>query len=736
MKKKRIYMGIVGIFILILLSIFTIKLYEDRQYSRMFQKDDLIINAPSNTVTVENASVWTMITSGPIISLPRGIYEVTIYYNATAEGNCFEFWDGDPTQPDKINIQLLSGDFSLPMGEKQDTVKVEFLSDISNLEIITYFGGQGECTIEGVRITCLEGHANANDYFLIPLIICAICIGWCLIYWKSSKEFRKHQIIISIAIICVSIPCFVDYLVAGSDIRFEANRIVSIASALEIGELPVRIHPSAYNGYGQAVSIFYPDILLYVPAAFYILGMSLTACVHFFWFFMSTMTAIIMYFCVSRMLRSNRIACIASILYVLSFCRIGWQYYYYGFGSSTAMIFLPLIIYGFYEIMFGDKKRWLYLTLGITGVLQTHILSFLLSVLFLGGITILCLFKVRDVKRYLSFGEAACVTCLLNAWFLTPFLRMYFAGIDTDSLLWTVPSRDQVELSDVFTLYGGLGIPRAFELSLLIGCLLFVIVYVREKEKRKLLLVLLIIGIFAVFASTKYYPWEFFEEMKYIGRYISMIQRAPRLMCFATPCLVIVAAYGYANISKKVNYIPSVGIAIALITSIFFMRDYLSRDVACMRGEIVSSFSGATEYLYPNTEVRGLIEGRYVASEGVHVEAFEKEGTNAGFCVTSDIGGYVDLPLFYYPGYEAYCNGKELELTFGENNEIRVLIPAGSEGEIKCYYEDFSSWKVANIITVLTCLGIIIVNRMKRGYVLNRNEAIRVVKDGKEKELY
>ena len=708
-------MGIVGIVILIFVCFFSKDLYEDRQYSRMFQKDDLIINAPSNTVTVENASAWTMITSGPIISLPKGIYEVTIYYNATAEGNCFEFWDGDPTQPDKTNIQLRSGDFYLPMGEEQHTVTVEFLSDISNLEVITYYGGQGECTIEGVRMTCLEGRANSKDYFLIPFIICATCVGWCLLFWKSSKECRKHQIIISIAIICVSIPCFVDYLVVGSDIRFETNRIVSIASALEIGEFPVRIHPSAYNGYGQAVSIFYPDILLYVPAAFYMLGMSLTACVHFFWFFMSVMTAIIMYFCVSRMLHSNKIACIASILYVFSFCRIGWQYYYYGFGSSAAMIFLPLIIYGFYEIMQGDRKRWLYLTLGITGVLQTHILSFYLSVLFLGGITILCLFRVRDIKRYLSLGKAACVTCLLNAWFLAPFLRMYFAGIDTDSLLWTVPSRDQVELSDVFTFYGGLGIPRAFEISLLLGCLLFVAVYIREKEKQKALFVLLVIGVFAVFASTKYYPWKLFEEMKYIGRYISMIQRAPRLMCFATPCFVFVAAYGYANISKKYKYIPAVGFAIALITTMLFMRDYLSRDVVCMRGEIVSSFSGATEYLYPNTQVRGLIKGKYVPSEGVYVDEFEKEGTNVGFHVISDEGGYVDLPLFYYPGYEAYCNGKELELTFGENNVIRVLIPAGIEGKLDIWYEDFSSWKVANIITVLTCLGIIIVNRMKRG---------------------
>lgn len=124
---------------------------------------------------------------------------------------------------------------------------------------------------------------------------------------------------------------------------------------------------------------------------------------------------------------------LGSMLYTLAPYRVYNIYNRSAVGEYTAMIFLPLLCYGFYLIFTEDTDKeayrhyWLLPVLGFSGIIQSHVLSCGIA----GAFTILlCLLCIRKVFRKRTFQELVKVvvgTVLANIWFLLPMLDMMLA---------------------------------------------------------------------------------------------------------------------------------------------------------------------------------------------------------------------------------------------------------------------------------------------------------------------
>ena len=112
----------------------------------------------------------------------------------------------------------------------------------------------------------------------------------------------------------------------------------------------------SFNGYGYASPVFYPSLFLYFPALLEALGVTVVDAVNVWLFLCNLATAASMYYSASRLFCSARIGCLASILYTLGIYRLGNFYTRAAYGELTAMIFLPLVILGFYEVFCRDEK--------------------------------------------------------------------------------------------------------------------------------------------------------------------------------------------------------------------------------------------------------------------------------------------------------------------------------------------------------------------------------------------
>lgn len=67
---------------------------------------------------------------------------------------------------------------------------------------------------------------------------------------------------------------------------------------------------------------------------------------------------------------------------------------------------------------------------------------------------------------------------------------------------------------------------------------------------------------------------------------------------------------------------------------------------------------------------------------------------------------YMELPILYYRGYHARGERKELEVSSGENNRLKILLPAGHNGRIKVAFEEPVYWRCAEFISLLFWIGL------------------------------
>lgn len=215
------------------------------------------------------------------------------------------------------------------------------------------------------------------------------------------------------------------------------------------------------------------------------LNVSLMTCYKLLMTFANVGTALIAYYSLKNITKSEKIGIVMSFLYTLSAYRLICMYMRVAVGESLAMMFLPLIVWGVYECLWG-QRRWIVLTLGMTGVLGSHVLSVEMCALFmiLELLWWLCSKKKNQVGKRLLAGILAVIsTILLNLAFLIPFF--YFSTQDLSCFRMTnAIANSVVYFSQMFSLFlstNGYSVPWGItrnDMSLTVGTALLVGLFV------------------------------------------------------------------------------------------------------------------------------------------------------------------------------------------------------------------------------------------------------------------
>ncbi|MDE7273221.1 MAG: hypothetical protein K2N95_09185, partial [Lachnospiraceae bacterium] len=170
---------------------------------------------------------------------------------------------------------------------------------------------------------------------------------------------NKNYIIITIFIMFIScMPFMNDFLLKGHDIGFHLGRIEGLAISISNGDFLGRINP--VNVYGTASGIMYPQFFIYIPAFLRLLGVSLINVYKLFVFIINLATFVISYIAFKNIFRLEEkyIAVLAAAFYVLGLYRLTTIYRRAAIGEILGMAFLPLLLWGMYELFAGDEKKW------------------------------------------------------------------------------------------------------------------------------------------------------------------------------------------------------------------------------------------------------------------------------------------------------------------------------------------------------------------------------------------
>lgn len=245
---------------------------------------------------------------------------------------------------------------------------------------------------------------------------------------SNTQKQLIAALICLIASVIVMMPYFfANSLHAGVDMSFHLNRIYDVAQNIKQGKFFSYIETYAMNQVGTPINMVYGILPVYPLAiALAVIGNPILA-IYSGWCFIVFISMLVSYFCGLKYWNGNKKkALIFSFMYVLSAYNFSWMFLTFDVGQTAGYVFLPLIVYGTYSIFFREKAEWLLLALGMTGVVYSHILSFLMYLVVVILIIVIALFKATGFWRKLKYIiYAGIVTILMTAFYWSTLFTIY-----------------------------------------------------------------------------------------------------------------------------------------------------------------------------------------------------------------------------------------------------------------------------------------------------------------------
>lgn len=687
------------------------------------------------------------------IYLPKGYYEISLEYETDVDFSnmCLV------TASEAGYKGCFTNGTNLHAAQTETNFGMWLLRDTDNIIIHATYNG-GTMVVKGLTIT----ETNALNRMFLFVLICVCCLlNAILLFCRYDKAYgvcKETKIVIfglGIITVFASLPVFTDYVLSSGDIGYHLNRIEGLKDGILSGQFPVRIAPKWLEDNGYASAIFYPETMLLVAAFLRMIGFTVTTSYQIYMFFVNFMTAFVAWYCFAKMFKNGYVGLVCSLLHTLSIYRIFNTYTKGSLGETLAMLFLPLIVYGFYRVFTEDHKspayKWSFvpLTIGFCGIIQSHILTCEL----VGGFTILlCIVLWKKVVRKETFvvlAKTVIWSALLCGWFIVPFLDYMITG---DFVIHHVSARTIQErglyiahLLNVIPFAGGsteftdTGMQDTacvgIGFSLLVVLLAWFYIWFVEGRnclekgilKKKEFGFAKLAAAFAVLAmimSLNVFPWDWIQSKHSIlATLVSSLQFPTRLLTIA--CVLLVALAGV--VSKYIMGLNREDVkalffccvcGLTIITGLFTISHHLSKGgfvrIYNTEGMGFGYIAGA-EYLPYETEQSLLVYRNPTAEDNVVIEGYEKGSLRVEVDCFNASGeeGTLTLPLLYYKGYQAYDmeTGEKLEVFDGENHSVSVKVPAGYNGTICTRFISPWYWRVAEIITLLSAAGFVLLYR-------------------------
>lgn len=520
----------------------------------------------------------------------------------------------------------------------------------------------------------------------------------------------------------------------GQDLGFHLMRIEGIAQELKNGVFPVKMQSLWMDGYGYPVSVYYGDLLLYLPALFRLMGVPVLTAYKLFVFLLNLGTAVIARNSFSSIFERDFVGILCSAVYTTAGYRFCNLYVRAAVGEACAMMFLPMVAAAVWKIYHtpdtkirADRRggiklqlrQSLLLSLGLSGLIGTHLLTTEMAGILL--LTVGLVFWKRTFsKRILpTLAFAVPMTVLLNLYFLIPFFDYYCnVSVYLNRVLGKAPNiqEDGAELSQLLAFWAEpfqngnqsthlLVSPGP---ALLLALVLVIYLVIKRKASRRT--VGFAVGaLLLLWVSTCYFPWDAAAQIGSVGRFLAQVQFPWRYLSPAVLLLTLTLGSVMMDMEapgKKWMYAAAL---LACLGTLIFTINYARRYEPVFykdRQDLNTYDMGMIEYLPFKTE-RKELTGEIRTETGTEAKLIEREGSRMRlYCRTGKDKGMVEIPILSYPGYHIVDEqGNEYNIREGKNHEIQWILPANFAGELVVSFEEPWYWRVGELLSLLGYIG-------------------------------
>lgn len=525
----------------------------------------------------------------------------------------------------------------------------------------------------------------------------------------NSKYFVPFVLLLML--ILYSFPFINRGIVFGHDLIYHLSRAMGAYEQIKLGIFPAKVLGGFYGGYGYAVGLFYPTGLLYIISFLLYFGVSLLISYKLWIVLITFLTLISMYFSSYTIVSSKRFALVSTFLYVFSIYRnYADLLARAALGEYIVFMFLPIVFASFYAIVNKKQNQWLWLSIGMVGILTSHTISTIWVSLLLIIYTLIHFKDVYlNVKVFLTIVKAALFTLLISIYYWLPMLEMMVSDTYRYNYPWTYLKHNVITTwTKLFYISPGLNIfPYGIEswlvLILVIGVITKFKSYLKHDFMKFTLIVLLLlfafvsniipVNLLSIFDFMQF-PWRVYLYITYficiaVAYFVELLSQKKQIVLIGS--LVFITYFGYIS-SINAYYIEK------------YDRIYTTfprYQIEHFYGEFLPKLANM-DYITANIDPY-LIE----ISNPIDL-TYEKKTTTFDiyFNQLDYTNTRLDIPLLYYKGYSAYLTSGDttviLPIQKSNNSLMSINIGEYKEGVIHFYYQGTRIQKVSALMSIGT----------------------------------
>lgn len=736
-KSDLRYLKLIFVLSLFLLFVFVLSFLN-------YQKDDEIyIGAFEYTSYPEDADlsdgVITVNENTKGITEGRTIAEIAPIH---VDAGAFVL-DTDHQNDDDIEAIIYDGDQIIDQYHLESeslNTRHQFVSekDLYNMRVEYKYFGEGRATIKRSILYSENGPFYYDTVFFAVLISIFIIVVVLSMIKQDffNQSFRDKACFIAIVsfLIMINYMSYRPFSNYSADMAYHLSRIEHTYLELIRGEqFPIVLYSDALRGAGE-IMILYPYLLLIVPAVTRIMGVSPDGAIRFFFIIVNTSTCLVSYYTAKRITANKYLSTFFMMMYGMLTYRLTTMTYRWAYGEFQAFIFIPLVILGVYEVIVNEKKNWPILVVGMTGLIQCHTISTIQAVIICFFVGVLFCGRLMKEWRFVQIFLAIVSTCLVNLWYIIPFLTYYKSDIDVEGHLQTGDmSGITFFIADWLRFLPNTvsGEQQHHQIGIIGGGLIlfvglafyFVLACNRITLEDRFGIILMIVGGAYLLLASKVFPWQTLQKFELIDHNIGNLQFMTRFylggecsLIFGS--LIVISQRELSGLRYKSILIMI--LSLTIVQGYFITDSFMSRMDPFLDSRICRYKADIPNMLYASFVPEGYWGGEDFPtgpeSDKAIISDYKHEGIHTSFEYTTNEATAVDLPLMYYIGYEAsLSDGTHLDIEKGRGGCLRITLPI-SKNESRVYldFEGFGSWRIATVISIVCSLTLI-------GYLIFRD---------------
>lgn len=767
------------------------KMHLNKKYFPLFLAEGIVllfmlfyIFTPLTSYTFKNT------TDLPALTLPSGSYRITLQQEVTAPEGVPDHSNSGATVGicEFTSAQKPSAFYPLTIEQKDGHETVTAILTVKPFQKITDMQVSFQQTAEGTISVSSLSIAQSRSYRVVQLLgvlllfllaDLIVCIqtdvqnaeqNTRLSGHDACRSFRLTRLLnnprwfvigSAAALLLACIPLYSSALFYGDDVLFHMTRIQGIADALYAGQFPVRMHSSLLNGYGYPASVFYGDILLYLPALLYLCAVPLQNAYKIYVILINTGTFLISYYSFGKIFSKKSYGFIGALVYLFFPYRFANVYTRAAAGEYSAMMFLPLIFLGFYNLFYRDNEKtdrdtapsackethsghhsiplrdYLPLILGLTGLIQTHMLSCEIVAVF---IVLFCIVKIKITLKptvFFALVKSCVITFLLNIWFFVPFFDFMQGEYNLVAEEYHTIQKHGISVTDIISLFQFENLKTlqfdAIRASFLAAFLLFLLLVFTIFATRtyKNIRFIHIGAALALWMSTSYFPWDVIIRISGPFQTYVQAQQFPwRYLSIATPFLTLCLLYTLKQLSeaKRIRlqkvFLLCCAALICCNAALLNLKIYGAGTPMYITGKsdldiYGSLLVGRGEYVPAGTSLSIITDREPHFSDSIEVNNYLCENglTTLSLKNASSDDAYLELPYIYYRHYSATDHAHTpFSVSCSNENKLRITIPAHYSGTISVSFQPPWYYRMAELISLLTFAAILLsLSRDKKG---------------------